>query len=112
MMTDSDNFLTREQIDEILRGMTARDMFAAMPSDGSTDPASGSAIAGTAFESAAERQGHGKEALDRVRVSDALYLASELGEVFSLASPKSEDTEPSPDSAASTESPRKRSLAR
>jgi hypothetical protein len=102
-MTDSDNFLTREQIDSILDGMTARDIFAAMPEDPGSQ-AKGSEIAGNTFEKAAERQGHGTEALDRVRPADAVYLAGALGEVFTLAGPKADAGESSPPSAASGDS--------
>ena len=101
------NFLTREQLDTILEGMTARDIFAAMPSDGG--PVQGAAVAGNAFEAAAERQGHGKETLDRVTPADALYLAGALGELFTVAGPKAETGADSPASAASGGSPRKRS---
>lgn len=75
-----DNFLTREQVDEILGFVTARDLFQAMPGDGST--LKGPEIAGKVFESAAERQGFGAGALDRVRFQDAPYLAQALGDMF------------------------------
>ena len=84
------NFLSREQIDSILEGMTARDIFAAMPD--STEKVNGSKVASIAFESAAERQGHGAEALDRVRPMDGIYLASALGDLLSVDSPKADAT--------------------
>lgn len=93
-----DNFLTREQIDSILEAMTARDIFAAMPSGRNTGEIAGGEIAGNTFEKAAERQGHGPLALDRVKPRDAVYLAQELGEVFGTATPKGDSTEPLPDS--------------
>jgi hypothetical protein len=93
---EPDNFLSRAEIDLILGGMTARDVFAAMPEGGAK--AEGAEVAGKAFESAAERQGYGAEALDRVRPMDALYLAAELGEALSVDSPKADGTEPSPPS--------------
>ena len=96
------NFLSREQLDSILQGMTARDIFAAMPTD--AGKVNGSDIAGQAFESAAERQGHGAEALDRVKPADALYLASELGEALSVDSPKADGTGPSPASPGTGDS--------
>jgi hypothetical protein len=96
------NFLGREQIDEILSLMTARDIFSAMPST-TGEEVQGAAVAGAAFESAAERQGHGSGALDRVRPTDAIYLAQALGEAFSIAGPKSDASADSPISAASTE---------
>ena len=97
------NFLTREEVDAILQGMTARDIFAAMPEAG--DKVNGSQIASEAFESAAERQGHGPGALDRVRPADGLYLASELGEVLSVDSPKADGTDPLQLSRDSGDSP-------
>ena len=87
-----DNFLSRPDIDLILGGMTARDIFAAMPA-GQTD--NGGMVAGNAFESAAERQGYGKQALDRVKPGDALYLATALGEAFGQDNPKADSIEPS-----------------
>jgi hypothetical protein len=88
-----DNFLTREQIDSIVEAMTARDIFAAMPSGQSTE-VNGGELAGKAFESAAERQGHGAGALDRVKPGEAVYLARLLGEVFAEG-PKDASTETS-----------------
>lgn len=95
---DGSNFLSREQIDSILEGMTARDIFAAMPSG--TESPQGANIAGEAFERAAERQGHGKETLDRVRAKDSMYLASALSEAFAVTGPKDDTagSPPSPDS--------------
>jgi len=84
------NFLSREQIDTILEGMTARDIFAAMPD--STEKVNGSKVASIAFESAAERQGHGAGALDRVKPLDGMYLASAIGELLSVDSPKADAT--------------------
>lgn len=95
-----DNFLTRDQVDSILDAMTARDIFGAIP--GGRDPSQalkGGEIAGETFERAAERQGHGLLALDRVRPGDAIYLAQRLGEVFNQDAPKDGSTEPSPDSS-------------
>lgn len=93
---DGSNFLTRDEIDTILHGMTARDIFAAMPEGGE---AKGNDIAGRVFEAAASRQGHGEGTLDRVRPQDAVYLAGALGEVFAQDSPKGVSTDPLPDSS-------------
>lgn len=75
----ADNFLTRAQVDSILGGITSRDLFAAFP-EGTV--VSGAEVAGAVFEKAAERQGHGAEALDRVHIRDGVYLAGRLGELF------------------------------
>ena len=100
-----DNFLSRPDIDLILGGMTARDIFAAIPGGQAT--AQGAEVAGAAFEHAAERQGYGKEALDRVRPADAVYLANAIGEVLSQESPLASATvssQPSQDSGDSAPS--------
>lgn len=73
------NFLTRTDLDLILGGITARDLFAAFPEGAVVN---GAEIAGAVFEKAAERQGYGTEALDRVHVQDGVYLAGRLGELF------------------------------
>jgi len=98
-----DNHLERSRIDEILEAMTARDIFAAMPSGQEPGEVKGAEIAAQAFEHAAERQGHGSLALDRVRPSDATYLAAKLGEIFSEG-PKDESTDPLPNSSGTGES--------
>lgn len=94
-MAEQTNFLERPEIDLILEGMTARDIFASVGSGG----LQGAEVAGKAFEAAAERQGYGTGTLDRVRPADAVYLAQELGELFSSAGPKAEDSEPLPNSS-------------
>lgn len=101
------NFLSRDQITEIIDGMTARDIFNSVP-DAEPGKLKGSAMAGAAFEAAAERQGHGKETLDRVRPVDAIFLANLLGEAFSAEDPKVEGGESSQNSADSGASPRKK----
>lgn len=98
---NTDNFLTRVDIDGILAGMTARDIFGAMPSGTSPGEVKGAEIAGKAFELAASRQGHGEEALDRVRPQDATFLAGRLGEIFEE---RPKDSEPLPDSSDTGES--------
>ena len=94
---DTDNFLSRPEIDLILATITSRDLFAAL--GGQTGEVQGGEVAGKVFEAAAERQGYGKEALDRVRVNDGIYLAAALGELFSDG-PKGDSTEDSPASPA------------
>lgn len=95
-----DNHLTRSEIDAILEGMTARDIFAVVGKGGTE----GAEVAGKAFEAAATRQGYGELVLDRVKPADAVYLAQALAEVFSAASPKADDTGPLPDSSVIGES--------
>lgn len=87
MSTDDLNFLTRGEIDEIVDHMTPRDLFAAMPKEQGVT-AAGPEIAAQMFDAAAERQGKGQLALDRVHMTDATYLAERLGEVLTQGSPK------------------------
>lgn len=89
MATKANNFLTREEIDEVISKITSRDLFASL--SGETGQVQGGEIAGKVFEAAAERQGKGKEALDRISITDGIYLASALGELFSDG-PKEEAT--------------------
>lgn len=89
MATKANNFLTREEIDQVIGGITSRDLFASL--SGVTGQVEGGQIAGKVFEAAAERQGKGKEALDRVSIFDGIYLATALGELFSDG-PKEEAT--------------------
>jgi hypothetical protein len=96
--------LTREELDTIIDGMTARDIFAAAPGGNDVSEVKGSETAGIAFEKAAERQGFGTEALDRVGASDAIYLANAIGEALNMGSPKAEGTEGLPTSPDSGDS--------
>ena len=95
------NFLTRAEIDLILEGVTSKDLFASLPA-GQTE-VNGGEVAGKVFEHSAQRQNYGADALERVHLSDGVYLAGRLGELFS-DSPKDEPTVPSllsPDSGDS-----------
>lgn len=92
------NRLTRAELDLIIEGMTARDIFAAAPSGDDASKIKGTDTAGIAFEKAAERQGYGAEALDKVGAGDAIYLATAIGEALNMGSPKADDTEGSPTS--------------
>lgn len=96
------NALSRVEIEGIIQGMTARDIFAVIPNAGETPE--GGKVAGDAFEAAAERQGYGALALDRVSPADAIYLGQLLGEVFNQDSPKGEGTAQLPDSSDTGES--------
>lgn len=82
------NLLTRAQVEEIVAHMTPRDLFNAMPTGEEAEVAAGAEIAAKVFEAAAERQGFGAEALDRVSMADGVHLAGLLGEVFKSATPK------------------------
>lgn len=96
--------LSRVELDQIIDGMTARDIFAAAPSGTDTSNIKGADTAGIAFEQAAERQGFGPLALDRVGAADAIYLATAIGEALNMGSPKADDTEALPTSPATGDS--------
>lgn len=88
-----DNHLSRADIDKIIEGITSRDLFAALGSE--QGEVKGGEVAGKVFEAAAERQGYGALALDRIGIADGIYLASALGELFSDG-PKDDASEESP----------------
>ena len=90
-------WLTREQIDEVIAGMSARDLI-----DASAGDISNGERAGMAFDSAAKRLGlsNGTPATASVKASDFLYLGQMMNEVMGNDSPKSQGGEDSPDSAA------------
>ena len=92
------DWLTREQIDSVLDGLSAADLILAT-GDGSRQ---GAAVAGAAFDSAAARMGvsNGTPASQHVRAADFTYLATKMGEVINVDSPLSDATS---DSLASVE---------
>jgi hypothetical protein len=90
---------SRTQIQKIVDGMTARDIFSAMPSQADTGGLKGAEVAGAVFDAAAARQGHGEQALDRVSAQDAIWLAQEISEAINVGGPKANGTEESPPSA-------------
>lgn len=95
-MTDVvEGWLTREQIEQILEGMSADDLIEALDQPSDTKKAT------DAFNAAAKRLGfvNGSRATEHLRVTDFRYLASRMGEVINLESPLSEGTEDSPASA-------------
>jgi hypothetical protein len=89
--------LTRAELEKIVDGMSARDVFNATP-DQSQDVGKikGTETASRMFELAAERQGFGADALDRVSVGDAIHLANLLSESLNVGGPKAEDIEALP----------------
>lgn len=89
--------LTRADLDSIIDGMSARDVFRA--SGGSDDPDTGNQKAEQIFDLSAERQGWGKMALDRVVLGDVTYLGTLLGEALNVGGPKADSTNQSPTSA-------------
>ena len=84
----SSDWLTREQIDAIIDGMSAADLLEAI-GDGTT--VKGAKMLGTAFDAAASRAGfsNGTSATEHVRIRDFKYLADELGKVVSVENPTS-----------------------
>ena len=93
------DWLTREDIDQILDNLSAADVIEAI-GDGTR---AGAAVAGVAFDQAAAPLGHWDHATARVRVSDFQYLSEQMGEVMNVGGPKSEQPPDSPGSAATGE---------
>lgn len=89
--------LTRDQIDFVLDNMTGADLIEHV-GDGS----GGAKIAGNAFDATAARLNmtNGTRAMELVSLSDFGYLVRQLQEVMNLDSPKSDQPEPSQDSAS------------
>lgn len=94
------DLLTREQIEFVLEHMTGADVI-----DHVGDGTAGTKIAGLAFDSAAARLGvsNGTRAMELVALGDLNFLVAKLQEVMSLDSPKSDQAEPSQDSASTGE---------
>ena len=87
------SWLTREQIDEVVAGMSAADLITAT-GEGRKD----AAVAGAAFDAAAARMGlsNGTPATESVHAYDFQYLATAIGEAINVDSPLSEATSDSP----------------
>lgn len=88
-----DDWFTREQIDEVVAGLSAGDLIEAM---GDSDTIKGTRMIGIAFDAAAARLGmtNGVSGVQRVRVSDFKYLAEKLGGAVNMDGPLSEGQEP------------------
>lgn len=84
-------WLTREQIDSVIAGMSAADLVGAM---GDADKA-GPKMPVKAFDLAAERMGmsNGTAASSMVRLADFKYMAKAIGEAVNIESPLSEGQE-------------------
>lgn len=82
-------FLTREQIDQVIAGLSAGDLIEAM---GDGDSIKGTKMIGIAFDSAAARLGisNGVAGTHLVSVSDFKYMADKLGAAVNIDSPLSE----------------------
>lgn len=96
------SFLTREQIDQVIAGLSAGDLIAAM---GDSDTIKGTRMIGIAFDSAAERLGmsNGVSGVNMVHVSDFKYMAESLSKAVNIDSPLSEGQKDSQPSAATTD---------
>ena len=89
------DWLTREQIDEVVSNLSAADLI-----EGTSNGKKDAEVAGTAFDSAANRMelSNGTPATQHVRAADFAYLAERIGEAINVDSPKSDPTTSSPDS--------------
>ena len=94
------DWLTREQIDEVVANLSAADLI-----EGTSGGKKDSQVAGAAFDSAAKRLelSNGTPATEHVRAADFAYLANAIGEAINIDSPLSSETSDSPDSAAAGE---------
>lgn len=92
------DWLTREQIDDVLSNLSAADLIEGV-GDGTK---AGTKVAGDSFDAAAKRLGvsNGTAATEHIRAGDFQYLAEQLGEVINVDSPLSVETS---DSLASVE---------
>ena len=88
--TDSD-WLTREQIDQVIRGMSAADLIKALEIHGDKSLA----MPVAAFDLAAERMGlsNGSPASGHVSMADFKYLGNEIAKAVNVESPLSEGQE-------------------
>lgn len=82
-------WLSREQIDQVIAGMSAADLIAAM---GDGEKLQGPAMAGQAFDSAAARLGvsNGTPATQHIRMADFAYMAGAITKAVNIESPLSE----------------------
>lgn len=99
-MARKTGWLTQADLDKIVEGMNARDMFQAT----GTGETAGNSQAEAIFDLSAERQGYGEKALDRVHLRDSVYLSNLLAESLNVGGPKVDGTEVSPTSAATGDS--------
>lgn len=83
-------FLTREQIDEVIAGLSAGDVIEAMGDD--EVKVRGTKMIGLAFDSAAERMGvsNGVRGTHMISAADFEYLAKKLGGAINVDAPLSE----------------------
>jgi hypothetical protein len=92
--------LTREELQQIVDGMTAGDVFSS--TGGETKP---NEVALSIFNRAAERLDYGANAIDRVGIGDTTYLSDLLGEALNMGSKAAGDSSQSPTSADTGDSP-------
>lgn len=87
--TPAEEWVTREQIDEVIDQMSAADLVHAM---GDKDKMGGTALASAAFNAAAARLGksNGTPMLEHVRMSDFSYFAEKAGAAINVENPTSE----------------------
>lgn len=90
-MADTE-WLTREQIDQVIEGMSASDLITAM---GDGEGIKGPLMAGQAFDSAAARLGvsNGTPATQHVRMADFAYMANAITKAVDVDNPLSEGQE-------------------
>ena len=94
-------WLTREQIDEVIDNLSAADLIESGLT-GTDDKAESTKAGMRAFNASAERLGlsNGTPAMQHVHASDLMYFANSIKRSLDIDGPKSEDTEDSPRSVS------------
>lgn len=103
-MTSQGEWLTREQVDQVVESLSANDLIESGLA-GNQDQAESVKAAAVAFNMAAKRIGlaNGTLATEHMRAVDLAYFAQALKAYMDIDSPKSETLEGSPASATSGE---------
>ena len=96
MVKAEKQWLSRADIDSVLDQLSADDVIESLAED--VPPVK---LPMLIFNRAAARQGvsNGTPASQHIRIADMRYMTAEVGKATSLNNPKSEDTDPSQDSA-------------
>jgi hypothetical protein len=97
---DTNQWLTREQIDRVIEGLSADDLIESGMA-GETDQTKAIGAAARAFNAAAARLGisNGTTATAVMRATDLRYFAEALKAYMDIDAPKLKPLEDSPDSA-------------
>jgi len=89
------DWLTREQIDQVIEHLAAADLI-----DASGEGKTSAQVAAAAFDSAAKRMklSNGTRATEHLKLADLSYMADALGEAVNIDGPLSEGSSEQPGS--------------